>query len=340
MNPHLPPRSRFSFGTVVVNHDKSLLLLREPKNHHDGFVWTFAKGTPEPKDPERLKTLARETGNPYVGERPMESPQDTALRESREEYGWDLEILRPIPHWFAGPQWANYFFLACAVTPLSDGPCWETESVRWFSWDEAEQAIAKTLIPHRRQRDFEILAAARKVAARDQLPPQSIEWSPGNIRTRIGEGVMGANIEMDLNDFWKGLYLAARARESGSTFIEKLKESGQKCGDPLLLQAFFLSTAVLLRQISHRGLPSPDTESEFPEGPPWWDLIARGGIRRAFYSIYGGPLTGIPGVAWDAANWCRMVANWVPEFILGADQEALAAWCESFSAGLDFRNED
>lgn len=96
MNPHLPPRSKFSFGTVVVNHDKSLLLLREPKNHHDGFVWTFAKGTPEPKTPEKLKTLAKETGNPYVGERLMESPQDMPIsflsRPSASPLGSPLEI--------------------------------------------------------------------------------------------------------------------------------------------------------------------------------------------------------------------------------------------------------
>jgi len=142
MDPHLPPRSQFSFGTVLVNAGATEVLLREPTNHHNGYVWTFAKGMPE------------------AGE----NPEDTALREAREEYGWDLEILKPIPRWFSGPQWANFFFLARAVAPRPDGHCWETASVKWFTWAAARDAISLTSKPHRRDRDHEILSAAQSVA--------------------------------------------------------------------------------------------------------------------------------------------------------------------------------
>lgn len=139
MNPLMPPRPRYSFGTVVVNDDANQVLLREPTNHHNGYVWTFAKGMPNPG----------------------ETPEETALRESREEYGWDVSITKPIPHWFAGPLWANFFFLAHGVSQRPEGTCWETASVSWFSWTAAKEALALTLKPHRRERDFEILEAAQ-----------------------------------------------------------------------------------------------------------------------------------------------------------------------------------
>ncbi len=40
-----------TYGGVVIKA-AGRLLLREPKGHYDGYVWTFPKGKPEPSEPE------------------------------------------------------------------------------------------------------------------------------------------------------------------------------------------------------------------------------------------------------------------------------------------------
>lgn len=54
-----------AYGGVLLNAEGQVLL-REPTNHFDGYVWTFAKGRPELGD----------------------EPEQTALREVREETGY------------------------------------------------------------------------------------------------------------------------------------------------------------------------------------------------------------------------------------------------------------
>jgi 8-oxo-dGTP pyrophosphatase MutT (NUDIX family) len=142
-SPDRPPPGRgVSYGCVVVDKERRQVLLRKPSHGHNGFAWTFAKGMPDPGEP----------------------PQQTALREAREEYGRQVRLLAPIPHWFAGPRWANWFWLAEDVELAPEGLHWETEAVQWFFWEEAVTALRQTCVPHRRDRDLEILAAARNVA--------------------------------------------------------------------------------------------------------------------------------------------------------------------------------
>ena len=57
-----------AYGGVVIN-DQGEILLREPRNHFDGYVWTFPKGRPEKE------------------QRPGETPEETAFREVLEETG-------------------------------------------------------------------------------------------------------------------------------------------------------------------------------------------------------------------------------------------------------------
>ena len=50
-----------TYGGVVINA-AGRLLLREPKNHYDGYVWTFPKGKPEPSETEAaLREVWEET---------------------------------------------------------------------------------------------------------------------------------------------------------------------------------------------------------------------------------------------------------------------------------------
>ena len=58
-----------SYGAVLFNA-KGEVLLREPTGHFGGYAWTFAKGRPDRG----------------------ENPTDTALRELREETGYNAEL--------------------------------------------------------------------------------------------------------------------------------------------------------------------------------------------------------------------------------------------------------
>jgi len=62
-----------AFGGVVMNA-AGQVLLKEPTNHFDAYVWTFPKGRPNPG----------------------ESPETTALREVREETGVEARIIASI----------------------------------------------------------------------------------------------------------------------------------------------------------------------------------------------------------------------------------------------------
>jgi 8-oxo-dGTP diphosphatase len=148
-SPLFPPPGRgVSYGCVVVDASRQRVLLRRPANGHNGFAWTFAKGMPD-------------SG---------ETPEETAVREAGEEYGRQVCLLAPIRQWFCGPKWANWFWLAEDCGERPGGFHWETEAVRWFTWSDAGNAIKETSVPHRRDRDLDILAAARALAGTGICP--------------------------------------------------------------------------------------------------------------------------------------------------------------------------
>src|SRR5688572_27282910 len=95
------------FGGILFDqHDH--VLVRKPANGWGGFAWTFAKGAPEAN----------------------ESPEETALREVREETGYDCEIIAPIPGAFESATCSTSYFLMRAVG-TADAFDAETEAVRW-----------------------------------------------------------------------------------------------------------------------------------------------------------------------------------------------------------------
>ncbi len=125
-----------AFGGVVID-DRGRVLLREPSNHYDGYVWTFAKGRPDP------------------GER----PEQAALREVEEETGIKAKVICTIPGSFPGSTTDNSYFL---MAPVEDTKHFqdETQSVRWVTQGEAEQLIAQTKNHAGRERDLKLLKAA------------------------------------------------------------------------------------------------------------------------------------------------------------------------------------
>lgn len=128
-----------AYGGVVIDPN-GYLLLREVKNHFDGYVWTLAKGRPDKG----------------------ESPRQTALREVREEMGVEASILTPISGEFAGGTTINRFFLMLidrGAPDLTFGNR-ETERLCWATPEEAKRLIAQTSNSKGRRRDLAILQAA------------------------------------------------------------------------------------------------------------------------------------------------------------------------------------
>lgn len=128
-----------AYGGVLFN-DEGLVLLRKPANEYDGYVWTFPKGKPRARE-----TIA-----------------ETALRETREESGCEVEIIAPVPGGFAGGTGPTQYFV---MRPIRTGlqTDAETAEVRWVTPEEAVSLISETRNVIGRRRDLNVLAAALKV---------------------------------------------------------------------------------------------------------------------------------------------------------------------------------
>ncbi|MDP2227099.1 MAG: NUDIX hydrolase [Moraxellaceae bacterium] len=132
-----PPKASAYGGILLTRGGR--ILLREPTHHYDGYVWTFAKGRPEKDD----------------------SPEETALREVREETGYDAEIVDVLPGIFKGGTTTNAFFVMRHIGPPGRFDERETASVRWMDFSVAEKLIVRTTNPVGRSRDLAILIAAK-----------------------------------------------------------------------------------------------------------------------------------------------------------------------------------
>ena len=143
-----------AWGGVVID-DQGRVLLRRPSGDFDGYVWTFAKGRPNPN----------------------ESPEQAALRETLEETGVVAEIVERIPGSFKGGTSATSYYLMRPVG-ASQEPDTETAEVRWVAAGEAPALIQETKNAVGRERDLKVLAAALK------LWVERVER--GNTRTRAG----------------------------------------------------------------------------------------------------------------------------------------------------------
>lgn len=125
-----------AFGGVLIDSD-GRVLLREPTGHYGQYVWTFAKGGPQPG----------------------ETPEQTALREVLEETGYEAEIVCALAGEFVGETSVTRFYLM-RPKQLVQEPCWETVEVRWVSKSEADALIQQTTREVGRSRDLAVLAAA------------------------------------------------------------------------------------------------------------------------------------------------------------------------------------
>lgn len=125
-----------AYGGVLIN-DRGEVQLREVAGHFGGYVWTYAKGRPDPG----------------------ETPEQTALREVLEETGQPARIMALIPGVFEGTTTSTVFFLMEPVGgpgPFSN----ETAAVRWVDRETARRLVAMTTTPTGRERDLTVLDAA------------------------------------------------------------------------------------------------------------------------------------------------------------------------------------
>ena len=127
-----------AYGGVVVDA-QGLILLREPRNHFDGYVWTFPKGRPDKG----------------------ETPEEAALREVREETGYGARIIAKLEgSHIGGTTVTEYFMMAPVGHPSAFDS--ETAAIRWATPDEAKALISKTTNQKGRERDLAVLNAVMK----------------------------------------------------------------------------------------------------------------------------------------------------------------------------------
>lgn len=131
-----PALKGVAYGGVVFRAD-GRLLLREPKNHYDNYVWTFPKGKAERG----------------------ESEQQAALREVQEEGGVEAKIVGRIPGEFQGGTSKCIYFLMTMEREVGFDED-ETQSTAWVTPQEAAKRIQQTTNPIGQKRDLAVLKAA------------------------------------------------------------------------------------------------------------------------------------------------------------------------------------
>ena len=130
-----------TYGGVVMD-DAGRVLVREPRTHYSGYVWTFPKGHPDPG----------------------ETPEEAARREVFEETGVTATIVRAIPGVFQGQGTQTIYYLMAPEGRAGEwGP--ETEAIRWATREEAQELLAQTLHAEGRERDAQVLRVAFDLAA-------------------------------------------------------------------------------------------------------------------------------------------------------------------------------
>ncbi|MBX7223405.1 MAG: NUDIX hydrolase [Blastocatellia bacterium] len=131
-----------SYGGLVINPEGHILLV-EPKNHFDGYVWTFPKGKAKPD----LK------------------PFESAQRVVQDKTGiFPLPLLK-LPGEFAGGTSLTEFFVMNPFREITTKPNKENNS-KWVPIEAVEPHISQTLNPVGRNRDLEVLARLFEVYPR------------------------------------------------------------------------------------------------------------------------------------------------------------------------------
>lgn len=138
--PPPSPGKWASYGGVIFDED-GRVLLRRPANDFDGAKWTFSKGRPD------------------RGEAPLAG----ALREVREETGYEVTVLAPIAGGFDGTSSTTYYWVMRANKQVCEPDPKETQDLAWCTLDEAREHIKQSPNPKKWERDLAVLEAALQV---------------------------------------------------------------------------------------------------------------------------------------------------------------------------------
>lgn len=145
VNPWPPPSPGkwASYGGVVFDaHGR--VLLRRPAHDFDGAKWTFPKGQPNES----------------------EDPEDAARREVRDETGYEVHILDPIPGGFDGTSSTTFYWVMRAMEKVAQPDPKETQDLVWCTPDEARTRIRQSPNSKKWKRDLAVLEAALLVVAK------------------------------------------------------------------------------------------------------------------------------------------------------------------------------
>jgi len=129
-----------AYGGIVFNTEGKVLI-RSPKNHWGGYVWTFAKGGPDVEDM---------------------TPEETARREVQEETGYTCIIIASVPGEFESDTCRTKYFMMEPTGMVTEHDA-ETQEVRWVDVAEAFEMIQLTKSINGRNRDKSALESAIRV---------------------------------------------------------------------------------------------------------------------------------------------------------------------------------
>jgi len=156
-----------------MTRDGRIVLVRQERIPIRQAIWEMPSGQIDNTAAEGgLSAVALAKADDPV--RPSETMEQVALRELREEAGYELAKdgeLVPLGHYFSSPGFTDergYFFLARPVQPCKEGPARdEGESIldcREFTVGEIRRMIAENEI-----RDANTLGICARLAARGLL---------------------------------------------------------------------------------------------------------------------------------------------------------------------------
>lgn len=129
------PKNNARYGVIVIDPGAGKVLIRKVKNDYDGYVWSWSKGKPN------------------SGEHPVTA----AKRETKEEMGYDTQLVGLLPTpFYSSTSTGALFYVGVAKGPVGPvGP--ESSSVKWVDYNEAKQLLGLSTNNLGRERDLQIL---------------------------------------------------------------------------------------------------------------------------------------------------------------------------------------
>ena len=223
-----PRHGKRRYGGVVFN-ERGRVLLREPRNHFDGYHWTFPKG-------EAIEG---------------EEPFDAAIREVEEETGYAASVVSHISGAFRGSPngSANYFYLMIENGRADPGPLVETQSICWATLTEATALVGESTNKSGRERDQMILEAAFR--SYEEWTRQASWWTRLFVREPVGSWGMRGDAYA-----WRALRACLEDMPEPKTAVELQARLHEGFADVVGIDKFPRPEAIYREKFAHGGISS------------------------------------------------------------------------------------